>query len=68
VEDDDLADAGRLDVGEPVDDRAKVQVAHRAPGEPAELQVDQVVGVGYRHSRAGDGVQRAGGDGGGRKH
>ena len=51
--------SGGVDLAEPGQDRAQVQVAYRASGEAAELQVHQPVVVGNGDRRAGDGGEQA---------
>jgi hypothetical protein len=64
VEDHDLTHPRGLDLRVPADDRPQMQMAHRAPGEPSELQVHQTLGVGNGDGTAGDRGDVTSGDGG----
>jgi hypothetical protein len=54
VEEHHLADTRGGDLGMPAGHRLQVQIADRAAGEPAELQVDQEFRVGNDDAFAGD--------------
>src|SRR5215467_12767118 len=57
VEHDDLADSGGQDLVVPRGNAPHVQVADRAAGVAAELEVHQVLGIGQAHRLAVDGHQ-----------
>jgi hypothetical protein len=63
VEDGDLADARGRDLVVAAGDGPQVQVADRAAGEPAELEVEEAVGVGDRDRDAAEVGEGPGGDG-----
>jgi len=68
VEEHHLSDGGALDLVVAIDERPQMQVADRAAGEPAKLQVHQPFGIGDRYEFTGHAAEFDSVDGGGRVH